>query len=1017
MSLKLIESSRKPSPIMHPIGGRPPGALKATPPALDESSSGSSGNLITGIWGPDVEEGDGKKYWSPFSPSGLDTIHDNFLTPNKNLSLLDRLEYDTCQMDFEDSFSRVDSLWGYSTGLELSTKSETPKGAPKTAKVASKTSTKVPPGFNGKTRGRPVKMTTKPLYRTVASSKPKKRATTVSKSGGRFARPNTSRFSRPTGRSQNRFASTRKVDQDPKVMVCSEEASRMVMLFGLGLNTSDTEVRELLGDDRDYPVVVRKFGSLKRAHCFIEFPSLSKAKLFKARVENKALLGSTSVRAEIQIRGKGRGTTVCFGNLPHDVSKTEFLEELVSYHGTSHTSNGIVTLPRQAPEWDLLPIRIIRGKVTSKVLVDFPSEKDAKRAFRKFNGSSCFKSKYPGVKAEFEKKRQAVAITEVSVEQIYSLVKQKKSGIRMRDFELEFREYYKEHSVSIPAGQNLLKFLVKLDKLLLITENPPGDDVVIFFTEKTAFRSVLDIMHSHSSEGISVSTFKADLEKTLGSSLNHCNVIDFLRRWRVVSVEQKNGGHYDKTLRENQLIVKLAPMESWTVYLGHLDCKTTIADITAGLQKVNSEWSRLPVRLNHSKGMVNAFVDMPTFADAEACIRAFNKKRAFGSTCVRAEMENSTAQRAPSRTATPNTTPRSPIASSTSSPVSSSIRRKKFSWSKIAAKSPTVSGRPTLNIPLTKRDLSSSGVKRNYDKIYKLLENSKGGIRFPDLQRSYKSTFGIELKDLGSPKELMRNERLLLLNLKGAKSQNDVMVFMTEIPAYRLVADTIRSTHQLNTEAFTKRLKAKLNVDLSMCDTEDFLRRWRFVTIMGSGGGKKVHFTPNSGSTVFFGNLNKETTAHDIYEGLAKANGSWRATSVRLKTGKAGFNYAFVDFKTYEDAEKAVKVFDGKSAFKSKYVSADIEQAIEQKKGNTQYTIFIGNLPSTVTKSAIQKIVVEIDSNWADNPIRLNLRNGWSHAFVDFAQYCHATKAILHLNGAAKLGSTRLRVELSKNAL
>jgi len=422
--------------------------------------------------------------------------------------------------------------------------------------------------------------------------------------------------------------------------------------------------------------------------------------------------------------------------------------------------------------------------------------------------------------------------------------------------------------------------------------------------------------------------------------------------------------------------------------------------------------------------MVNAFVDMPSFADAEACIRAFNKKRAFGSMCVRAEMENSTAQRAPSRTATPSSTPRGPVSSgpvssSTSpaiSPTTDAGERKKFSWSKIVAKSPATSGRPSLNIPSPKRDSSGSSrsTRCNYENIYKLLENNKGGMRLPDLQRRYKRAFGTELKSL---KLLVRNERLLLLNLKGAKSKDDVVVFMTETPAYRLVVDTIKSTDQMNPQVFTKRLEAKLNIDLSMCDTEDFLRRWRFVTVKEQSGGKKIFFTPNSGSTVFFGNLNKETTADDIYQGLARANSSWRAASVRLKTGKAGFNYAFVDFKTYQDAEKAVEMFDGKSAFKSKYVSADIEQAVEQKKGAPQYTIFIGNLPSTVTKTAIQKAVAEIDSSWADNPVRLNLRNGWSHAFIDFDRLCDANEAILYLNGATRLGSTRLRVELSKNGL
>eukprot|EP01084_Bolivina_argentea_P160101 278823_1 len=91
-----------------------------------------------------------------------------------------------------------------------------------------------------------------------------------------------------------------------------------------------------------------------------------------------------------------------------------------------------------------------------------------------------------------------------------------------------------------------------------------------------------------------------------------------------------------------------------------------------------------------------------------------------------------------------------------------------------------------------------------------------------------------------------------------------------------------------------------------------------------------VLFTPHSGSTVFFGNLNIECNENDIYNDLESADKNWKHSSVRLKLGK-GFAYAFVDFPTREDAMKAVQYFDGKSAFKSKYVSADIE-AIEQRK-------------------------------------------------------------------------------------
>ena len=76
----------------------------------------------------------------------------------------------------------------------------------------------------------------------------------------------------------------------------------------------------------------------------------------------------------------------------------------------------------------------------------------------------------------------------------------------------------------------------------------------------------------------------------------------------------------------------------------------------------------------------------------------------------------------------------------------------------------------------------------------------------------------------------------------------------------------------------------------------NFLNRWRFLSVFKNENGEEtVLFTPNSGSTVFFGNLSIECTENDIYKDLKQADESWAHASVRLKLGK-GFAYAFVDF-------------------------------------------------------------------------------------------------------------------------
>jgi len=904
------------------------------------------------------------------------------------------------------------------------------------------------------------------------------------------------------------------------------ESNRFVFLGNLPTTIRESHVRELLKDVCGDPnlsrvqIVLRRCRRSKRAHAFVEFPNLTKAQKFKNRVDGKCFLGSDRIRAMIQNRGPTKSyVTVYFGNVSADAKKSHVLEDLVAYN----------------PAWDLLPLRLNRGRAGSNtVFVDFPNESEAEEAICQFNGKDVFAS--TGIKAEFENKRQGCGRTtklpasqrhsqgvqgldvaermgsrnaEATFKrQIYHLVKKKRQGIRLGDLKSEFESSFLGSHMGLDGNQ-LLKFLVKLESLLLIdTKN--GDDTVLFYTEKTAFRSVLDIMHSNNPEGIPVPKFKAELEKSLNSSLDHCNVVDFLRRWRVVSIVTKDGQPTDGTyaVPEENLIVKLAPLGASTVFLGNLAESITEHDIINGLKQVKRQWSNLNIRLNHAKGVVNAFVDFPALSDAELCIRTFNKKCAFGSQFVRAEMENSTAQRAsrsPAR-GSPQTTPQantprgsggqSPSTSSPASsesmypirmlPVPTATRQtavspmqrssmessgssgKKFSWSSVA-KSPATSsantphalqfrmkplglsasamGSPTRSLHVNGLPApvisASSSIQRGrnrwswdqanplIERIYKLLDEHPDGIRLSELHKKYTLVYGptgLErlLADL-SPKAVTRNEaRILLLNLLG--SEPDSMVYLTDVPAHRLVVEIMRSPHmgeQQDMKTFTRRLESRIKADLSMCDFEDFIRRWRFIWKEGAkDGSKRIHFTPHAGSTVFFGNLNKATTAEDIFQGLVKYNPNWRNASVRLKTGKAGFNYAFVDFKSRQDAEKAVDIFDGKAAFKSKYVSADIEQAslvrpaVEQIKGTREpHTVFIGNLPCSVTKTDIQRTLLEIDETWSDNPIRLNLRNGWSHAFVDFSRLADANEAIHYLKGKAQLGSMRLRAELSKNNL
>jgi len=301
---------------------------------------------------------------------------------------------------------------------------------------------------------------------------------------------------------------------------------------------------------------------------------------------------------------------------------------------------------------------------------------------------------------------------------------------------------------------------------------------------------------------------------------------------------------------------------------------------------------------------------------------------------------------------------------------------------------------------------------------------------------------------------------------------------------------------------FRSDLEQRMGMSLDGCDFNDFLMRWRFLSIRKNDNGETVVlFTPHTGTTVFFGNLNVECTENDIYNDLEKIDPSWKHCSVRLKLGK-GFAYAFVDFPSRDDALRAVKYFDGRAVFKSKYVSADIE-AIEQKKlrmknnnnnndnmvnytndnglhrsqnifpygnnhdnnitdsnihsynsqissnyninhnmANSQLsyhpnqramlssspsftsvtnktTAYLGNLKDNITKQQIQYELSTVNPAWKTLTIRLNLRSGWSHAFVDFEHLVDAKKLIYlwHNKPNTSLTNTRLRCEVSKRQM
>eukprot|EP01083_Nonionella_stella_P003381 9630_1 len=686
-------------------------------------------------------------------------------------------------------------------------------------------------------------------------------------------------------------------------------------------------------------------------------------------------------------------------------------------------------------------------------------------------------------------------------DKIYSLLQQHGNCMKLSAFTAQYPQQFHEMLPTSNRDNNLLKYLVQLPRILVI-KCKSEDDIQIFYCSESSHRTVIDILrrneeiyekeHGNNNgkeqyKGMLIDEFTERLSEKLGiDDLSDCNIVDFLGRWRVVE------------LVDNNKYVRLMPMGSCTVFLGNLNPQIWNEDgVRKILRQINPAWYNLRIRLNQTNyGLLNAFIDFKSMKTAQSAIHEIkthlalfeaknthntNASPSYNQANAHTMFNYNNKEHAQSNTQlqhpqTQDNEIRVEIEQASAHKNVSSHHNYHHSHAhhhhhhKHNTKSPNSSkGGNSHNSP------SFNQITTN---IYKLIRESSGQMLMSEIAAEYEKKFNDKLEFDGNPKYFVKMERLLLLNCSDS---DDVMIFFTPEPAYKLVVTILKQNPSgLSVEQFKTDLERRMSMTLTGCDFNDFLMRWRFLSIRECGNGKKmVLFTPHSGSTVFFGNLNVECTENDIYTDLEAADPSWKHSSVRLKLGK-GFAYAFVDFPTRHDAMKAVQHFDGKQAFKSKYVSADIE-AIEQRKrhhhhngsnkrnrtrsyshgnspnsgtnnhtnnsnnnnsnssnnkdskprprssssasNNKQHnssktTVYLGNLRDDVTKNDIQAELKNFNSSWNHLTIRLNLRSGWSHAFVDFEQSQEARKLINAWNNRPNpLTSTRLRCEISKRQM
>jgi len=100
--------------------------------------------------------------------------------------------------------------------------------------------------------------------------------------------------------------------------------------------------------------------------------------------------------------------------------------------------------------------------------------------------------------------------------------------------------YYKEYKEVLVKGQLLLKYLVQLPTVLLI-HRKDKKDIMLFITSIPVYQIVIDILKNTTNkndDGMTIDEFTFHLYHHLNDNLliYECDIIDFLKRWRIVQV-------------------------------------------------------------------------------------------------------------------------------------------------------------------------------------------------------------------------------------------------------------------------------------------------------------------------------------------------------------------------------------------------------------------------------------------------------------------------------------------------
>lgn len=168
----------------------------------------------------------------------------------------------------------------------------------------------------------------------------------------------------------------------------------------------------------------------------------------------------------------------------------------------------------------------------------------------------------------------------------------------------------------------------------------------------------------------------------------------------------------------------------------------------------------------------------------------------------------------------------------------------------------------------------------------------------------------------------------------------------------------------------------------------------------------------NPQASLYVGNLDVQVTENLLYELFIQVGPVKQLNLPKDRILRAHQGFGFVEFKTIEDAEYAMKILRGVRLFGRTLKINKIETSSASKTSTAEFMpamsvgarVFIGNL-NTLADSQYLKETFSSFGEILGDPEVVHDEKGTSHAFVEFGDFESSDSAIEKLNGATLMNN------------